>query len=77
MARRQSRNWLLQYEVHATLINNWKRRLLDEASSLFEKSSGAHKADECQQAQIDELAVAIVLKVKRIVHYWTSLRLRF
>ena len=41
-------DWLLQYEVHATLINNWKRRLLDEASSLFEKSSGAHKADECQ-----------------------------
>ena len=26
-----------QYEVHPTMINNWKRQLLDEASSLFEK----------------------------------------
>lgn len=43
-----------QYEVHATLINNWKRQLLDEASSLFEKGSSVHKGEESQQAQIDE-----------------------
>ena len=55
-----------QYEVHATLINNWKRQLLDEASSLFEKSSGAHKGDESQQAEIDELYRQIgQLKVER------------
>jgi transposase-like protein len=24
-----------QYEVHPTMINNWKRQVLEEASSLF------------------------------------------
>jgi len=55
-----------QYEVHATLINNWKRQLLDEASSLFEKGSSVHKGEESQQAQIDELYRQIgQLKVER------------
>lgn len=26
-----------QYEVHPTMINNWNRQVLEEASSLFEK----------------------------------------
>jgi transposase len=55
-----------QYEVHATMINNWKRQLLEEASSLFEKGSIANKANESQQAQIDELYRQIgQLKVER------------
>jgi transposase-like protein len=55
-----------QYEVHATLINNWKRQLQDEASSLFEKGSSVHKGEESQQAQIDELYRQIgQLKVER------------
>jgi transposase len=55
-----------QYEVHATLINNWKRQLLDEASSLFEKGNKVHKGEESHQAQIDELYRQIgQLKVER------------
>jgi len=55
-----------QYEVHPTMINNWKRQLLEEASSLFEKVSGANKAEVNQQAQIDELYRQIgQLKVER------------
>jgi len=44
-----------QYEVHPTMINNWKRQLLEEASNLFEKGSEASQTNESQQSQIDEL----------------------
>ncbi len=55
-----------QYEVHPTMINNWKRQLLDEASSLFEKGSEASQTHESQQTQIDELYRQIgKLKVER------------
>ncbi len=55
-----------QYEVHPTMINNWKRQLLEQASSLFEKSSEVNKANQSQQAQIDELYRQIgQLKVER------------
>jgi transposase-like protein len=55
-----------QYQVHATMINNWKRQLLEGASNLFEKDSEASKANGDQQAQIDELYRQIgQLKVKR------------
>jgi transposase len=48
------------------MINNWKRQLLDEASSLFEKGSETSKANESQQVQIDELYRQIgQLKVER------------
>jgi transposase len=48
------------------MINNWKRQLLDEAGSLFEKGSETSKANESQQAQIDELYRQIgQLKVER------------
>lgn len=55
-----------QYEVHPTMINNWKRQVLEEAGSLFEKGSEPTKADESQQAQINELYRQIgQLKVER------------
>jgi transposase-like protein len=55
-----------QYEVHPTMINNWKRQVLEEASSLFEKGSKPTKADASQQAQINELYRQIgQLKVER------------
>lgn len=44
----------------------WKRQLLEEASSLFEKGSATKSADESQQAQINELYRQIgQLKVER------------
>lgn len=55
-----------QYEVHPTMINNWKRQVLEEAGSLFEKGSESTKADENQQVQINELYRQIgQLKVER------------
>jgi len=44
-----------QYEVHPTMINTWKRQLLEEASNLFEKGRKASQTNESQQTQIDEL----------------------
>lgn len=55
-----------QYQVHPTMINTWKRQLLEGASNLFEKGSEASKANGDQQAQIDELYRQIgQLKVER------------
>ena len=55
-----------QYEVHPTMSNNWKRQVLEEVSNLFEKGSEPAKADESQQAQINELYRQIgQLKVER------------
>ncbi|MEM9213642.1 MAG: IS3 family transposase [Cyanobacteria bacterium P01_F01_bin.150] len=44
-----------QYDIHPTVINNWKRQLLSEASSLFEADKKNDKKSKDQQAQIDEL----------------------
>ena len=44
-----------QYEIHPTLINNWKRQLLNDASSLFESDHKNDKKGKDQQEQIDEL----------------------
>jgi transposase len=55
-----------QYEVHPTMINNWKRQMLEESSSVFEKGGQPTKADTSHQAQIDELYRQIgQLKVER------------
>ena len=55
-----------QYEVHPTMINNWKRQVLEEASNLFENGSELAKADVSQQGQINELYRQIgQLKVER------------
>ena len=53
-----------QYQLHPTVINNWKRRLLEGVGSLFEKGAAASKPTA--QAQIDELYRQIgQLKVER------------
>lgn len=55
-----------QYEVHPTMINNWKRQLLEEASSIFDKGNEGNKGNDSQQGQIDELYRQIgQLKVER------------
>ncbi|WP_439648880.1 IS3 family transposase [Leptolyngbya ohadii] len=55
-----------QYEVHPTMINNWKRQLLEGASNVFESGSATPPALGDQQAQIDELYQQIgQLKVER------------
>lgn len=56
-----------QYQLHPTVINNWKRQLTEGASSLFEKGTETAKTnDNNQQAQIDELYRQIgQLKVER------------
>jgi len=53
------------YSLHPTVINNWKRQLLESASDLFE-GHRKPQADASQQAQIDELYRQIgQLKVER------------
>lgn len=56
-----------QYQVHPTMINNWKKQLTEGASSLFEKGAETAKNNENNhQAQIDELYRQIgQLKVER------------
>jgi transposase len=53
------------YSLHPTVINNWKRQLLESASDLFE-GNRKPQVDASQQAQIDELYRQIgQLKVER------------
>lgn len=55
-----------QYEIHPTMINNWKRQLLEGASNIFESSNSTAAVPSDQQAQIDELYRQIgQLKVER------------
>jgi transposase-like protein len=41
-----------RFGVHPTMINNWKRALVDGASDIFGKSQKARKQTE---AQVDDL----------------------
>ncbi len=55
-----------QYDIHPTMINTWKRQLLESASELFDKGKTATKAQSDKEAQINELYRQIgQLKVER------------
>jgi transposase len=55
-----------QYSLHPTVINNWKRQLLESASGLFENGKKHSDQSESQDAQIAELYHQIgQLKVER------------
>jgi transposase-like protein len=55
-----------QYTLHPTVINGWKKQLLDQASEVFEKPNLVQKGKENTEAQIDELYRQIgQLKVER------------
>ncbi len=55
-----------QYELHPTLINGWKRQLLDKASEVFQKESKGQKGKENPEAEVNELYRIIgQLKVER------------
>lgn len=54
-----------QYDLHPTVINNWKRQLLEGASDLFE-SGRQQKAEQDTQEQVKDLYRHIgQLKVER------------
>ena len=54
-----------QYDLHPTVVNNWKRQLLDGASDLFE-SGRQQKAEKDTQEQVKDLYRHIgQLKVER------------
>ncbi len=44
-----------QYEIHPTMINNWKRDLLDKASELFDNGKTTSQVQAETQAQLNEL----------------------
>jgi transposase-like protein len=44
-----------QYGVHPTMINAWKRQLLDGVSELFERGGKTKQPEPEVSAQIDEL----------------------
>jgi transposase len=41
-----------RFGVHPTMINNWKRALLDGAADIFDQG---HKSRQNTEAQVDEL----------------------
>ena len=52
-----------RFEIHPTMINNWKRNLLDGASDIFDKGQ---KKQKHMEAKVDELYRQIgKLKVER------------
>jgi len=52
-----------RFGVHPTMINNWKRALLDGATNIFDKGQKSRKQND---AQVDELYRQIgQLKVER------------
>ena len=52
-----------RFEIHPTMINNWKRNLLDGAADIFDKGQKNQKYIE---AKVDELYRQIgKLKVER------------
>ena len=55
-----------QYEIHPTMINGWKRKILEEASQIFETENQGKEIKENAEAQINELYRQIgKLKVER------------
>lgn len=44
-----------QYEIHPTVINGWKRHLLEDASELFDGGKSACQAESDTEAQVAEL----------------------
>ena len=55
-----------QYEIHPTQVNTWKRELLENVSTLFDKGKSADKVQSETKAENDELYRQIgKLKVER------------
>ncbi len=55
-----------QYQIHPTVINGWKRKMLEQASQIFEVETKVKQTQEKTQSQIDELYRQIgQLKVER------------
>ncbi len=42
-------------EIHPTMINGWKRKVLDEASQIFETENQGKEIKENAETQINEL----------------------
>ena len=41
-----------RFEIHPTMINNWKRSLIDSVADIFDKG---HKSRKQNEAQVDNL----------------------
>jgi transposase-like protein len=55
-----------QHEIHPTMLNTWKRHLLENASTLFDNGTSSSQAKSDAKAENDELYRQIgKLKVER------------
>ena len=55
-----------QDEIHPTMLNTWKRQLLENASTLFDNGKSAHQESSDAKAEVDERYRQIgQLKVER------------
>jgi hypothetical protein len=55
-----------QYEIHPTMINGWKRKILEGASQIFEIENQGKEIKENAETHINELYRQIgKLKVER------------
>ncbi|SCA62489.1 hypothetical protein SCG7086_AA_00650 [Chlamydiales bacterium SCGC AG-110-P3] len=47
-----------EYKIHPSQVSQWKKELLDSASSLFEKSGKAKKYDDMHEKEIAQLSIS-------------------
>ena len=57
-----------RFEVHPTMINNWKRALIDSAPDVFDKGQKNRKRND---AQVDELYRQIGRLTAVVPKNWT------
>jgi len=43
-----------QFGVHPTQVNQWKRKLLDEAAEIFERENGSNRAEAFETTELYE-----------------------
>lgn len=43
-----------RFAVHPTQVNQWKRKLLEDAASLFERENGARRVEAFQPTELYE-----------------------
>ena len=59
--------------VHPTQVQEWKRRLLEQAPLVFDRSQGAKKAEDFETAELDEQIGRLKMELDSVKKSETSL----